>query len=236
MGSPLSVSVVIPVFNCEKYLPFALESALNQTQVPQEICVVDDGSTDRSAECATGFGPKVRVVTQANLGPGTARNRGVRMAQGEWISFLDADDFWSKDKLELQMGAIESHPGVDMVFGRVRQFITPDLDESLRGRFGFQEEEMNGFVSGTLLMRRETFLKVGLYDETLKIGEFIDWYARATALGLKHRLLENTVLHRRIHGNNLTLRQKQSQADYLKILRASLQRQRKISTPPSSTQ
>jgi len=96
------ISVVIPVYNGSKYLPDALASVVNQTLKPYEIIVVDDGSTDGSADIAKAFGEKIIVLSQANRGESAARNVGINAASGDWIAFLDADDVWLPEKLERQ--------------------------------------------------------------------------------------------------------------------------------------
>src|SRR5690606_34102704 len=97
------VSIVIPVYNAEKYLEQTLASIYAQTYPHTEIIAVDDGSSDRSVEILRQHAPRVRLVTQANAGAAAARNRGVREARGKWIAFLDADDLWTPDKLEKQL-------------------------------------------------------------------------------------------------------------------------------------
>ncbi len=95
------VSVIIPVYNYDRYLGEAIESALGQTYQHLEVIVVDDGSTDQSGEVARSFaGRGVRYCHQVHAGIGPARNRGVELAQGEFLAFLDADDRWPLEKLE----------------------------------------------------------------------------------------------------------------------------------------
>jgi len=111
-GDP-SISVVIPCYNGARFLAETLRTVFSQTRPPEEILVVDDGSTDDSAAVAERFGSPVRVLRQANRGESAARNRGIEESRGEWIAFLDADDVWAPKKLERQCKAIE--PGVDCV-------------------------------------------------------------------------------------------------------------------------
>lgn len=98
-----TISVVIPCFNGAAFVSQAIESVLAQTCLPQEIVVVDDGSTDDSYDIAAAYGEPVRVVRQENRGECAARNRGIEAVQGEWIAFLDADDLWQPTKLERQL-------------------------------------------------------------------------------------------------------------------------------------
>jgi glycosyltransferase involved in cell wall biosynthesis len=101
-----TVSVVIPCYNGSRFLRETLASVLRQTEPVREVLVVDDGSTDGSADIAESFGPPVRVIRQANAGESTARNRGVEEARGDWVAFLDADDVWEPHKLERQLAAL----------------------------------------------------------------------------------------------------------------------------------
>ena len=108
--TPPSISVVIPCFNAAAFLTETLQSALSQTLAPQEVIVVDDGSTDESARIAESFGPPVRVIRQTNHGESVARNRGIEQARGTWIALLDADDRWEPNKLERQVAALSQAP------------------------------------------------------------------------------------------------------------------------------
>ncbi len=98
----IAISVVIPCYNGERFLSESIRSALGQTLAPQEVLMIDDGSTDQSVRVASQFGPPVRVIRQSNQGESVARNRGLMEARGDWIAFLDADDLWHPTKLERQ--------------------------------------------------------------------------------------------------------------------------------------
>ena len=104
----LSISVVIPCYNGGSFLREMLDSVLAQTYLPLEVLVVDDGSTDNSAEIAEGYGEPVRVIRQENQGESVARNRGIDESQGNWIAFIDADDLWEPEKLEKQVRVIDA--------------------------------------------------------------------------------------------------------------------------------
>ncbi|PAY16601.1 hypothetical protein CKO51_25840 [Rhodopirellula sp. SM50] len=103
MFSDTTISVVIPCYNGSAYLRETLESAIAQTHPVLEVIVVDDGSTDDSADVAESLGAPVRVIRQKNQGESVARNRAIQEAQGEWIALLDADDIWHPEKLEAQL-------------------------------------------------------------------------------------------------------------------------------------
>ena len=109
------VSVIIPVYQGDRFLTEAIESVLNQTYTNYEIIVVDDGSTDNSCGVLQPYREKIRYIYQENQGVAAARNRGIQMAQGELIAFLDQDDFWLPDKLTLQVACFDAQPEIGIV-------------------------------------------------------------------------------------------------------------------------
>lgn len=221
------VSVIIPIYNAGRYLAEAIESVQSQTYRPVEIIAIDDGSTDDSAEVARRFGSSVLYRFQANAGPAAARNLGVDLSQGAFLSFLDADDLWVPDKLSRQMSILADDPDLSMVFGHVQQFYSPELDEETRKKMNLTQEAMPGYHVGTMLLKRETFLRVGPFETSLKMGEFIDWHAKATEKQLKSFMMPEIVMKRRLHTNNMTVRERGSQVDYVRLLKAALDRKRK---------
>lgn len=224
MESNQLVSVIIPVYNCKKYLAGAIESALAQTYRPIDVIVADDGSTDGSAEVARRFGQLIRYDFGLHQGLGATRNRGVNLAQGSFLAFLDADDLWVEDKLERQMAILKNDPELDMVFGYVKQFYSPELDEIMKPKINQTEEIMKGFHAGCLVIKRESFLLAGPFNVNWRVGEFIDWYLKATEAGLRSFTLPEVVMKRRIHTDNMVIRERKSQTDYVRILKASLDR------------
>jgi glycosyltransferase involved in cell wall biosynthesis len=222
-----SVSVIIPVYNCERYLAEAINSVLAQTHPAHEIIVVDDGSTDSSAQVARRFGSAVRYAFQPNAGIGAARNRGVRLALGNFFAFLDADDLWTDDKLRQQLAAVAEDPRLDAVFGLAKQFHSPELDAVARSRIQCPARPAPGYVAGSMLIRRSAFEGVGPFETGWRVGEFVDWYLRATEAGLRERMLPEVVLHRRLHATNQGVRERAAATDYARILKASLDRRRR---------
>lgn len=227
MENPL-VSVIIPVYNYDRYLGEAVESVLNQTYKHLEAIVVDDGSTDRSCEVAQSFGERgVRYCHQVHAGIGPARNRGVDMAQGEFLAFLDADDRWPEEKLALQLRAFENDPSLEMVFGQALQLQNgPAWEAGVKNRKLIVDGMVAGMVPGTMLIKRAAFDRVGKFPGGIKVGEFIDWYARAGELQIRSLVLPELLLWRRIHDSNTGLRERQSVTDYARVLKATLDRRR----------
>ncbi len=226
------VSVIIPVYNCERYLAEALESVFSQTYSPCEVIVVDDGSTDGSAEVARSFASQATLCTQPHSGAAAARNKGIELSQGSLLAFLDADDQWVEDKLIRQLAVLDGRPTVDMVFGHVVHFHSPDLDSYARARVKCPPQAEPGLVPGTMLIRRQAFERVGPFATGWRVGEFIDWHARAVDVGLKGVMLSQVLLRRRLHADNTGVRRRGARGDYARILKATLDRRRQ-SGPPS---
>ena len=222
------ISVIIPVYNYERYLGEAIESVLGQTYQDLEVIVVDDGSTDRSGEVAESFaGRGVRYCQEVHAGIGPARNKGVELAQGEFIAFLDADDRWPLEKIERQLRAFENDPALEMVFGQALQLQNgPAWEAGVRDKNLTVGGMVPGMVPGTMLIKRDAFDRVGNFQGGLKVGEFIDWYARAVELKVRSLVLPELLLWRRIHDSNQGVRERQSVTDYARVLKAKLDRKR----------
>ena len=221
------ITVIIPVYNGERYLADGIESVLAQTHPPAEVLVVDDGSTDNSAVIAQEYAPQVRFWHQSNLGPAAARNAGIRMSTGELLAFLDADDLWAPDKLARQVEILEQRSDLEAVLGHIEEFVSPDISDEMARRLRAMKTAHPGYSAGTLLVRRSVFLSIGYLDEDLQFGEFIDWWARAMDAGLTYAMLPGVVMRRRLHGDNHTLRHRTHTRDYLRVARAALERRRR---------
>lgn len=182
---PALISVIIPAYNCEETLARAVDSVLAQDYEPVEIIVVDDGSTDGTAEVARGFGEAVRLIVQENAGPGVARNRGVEAARGEFIAFLDADDEYLPGRLAKGLAPLVEDRG--LALSHCQCMLTlPDGREELSGeRFlrmePFRPERvLNPLYHSTpsATMRRDVFLELGGFDVTLRNREDHDLWMR----------------------------------------------------------
>lgn len=232
MNKNALISVVIPVYNGERYIGEAIESVLAQNHDNIEIIVVNDGSTDATEDVVHSY-QEVKVISQPRKGVSTARNRGIEISSGEFIAFLDADDLWTKDKLRIQNSLFMSHPRTDMVFGHVEQFFSPELADSLQGKINMISGAMPGFIPGAMLIKRKSFLKAGLFNEGFRLGEFIDWYMRAVDMGLQSLLSPEVILRRRIHDTNTGIRDRNFRRDYLRVLKVTLDRRRnkKVEAP-----
>ena len=196
----MRVSVVIPTYNSGPLVVEAVESVLAQTRAADEVIVVDDGSTDDTAEPLTAFGPPVRYIQKENGGVSTARNRGVAEATGDWVAFLDADDVWHPRKLELQLPVLAANPELGMLGTRVYDWPAlrhPALDtinEARVARVPLKELIIrNAFTTSTVIARRDVLRSVGEFDTDQFGTEDYDlWLRVAQRAGVANLLVALT--------------------------------------------
>lgn len=220
------VTVMITVYNDGAYIAEAIESVLAQTYPAIELIVLDDGSTDASGDVARSFGSALRYERQENAGMGAARNSAVELAAGHYLSFLDSDDRFRPDKIERQLEILDADPSVDLVFGHMTEFVSPDVDESSAALLREPVHDLPWRTPNLMLVRREAYERVGPFSTTLRVGIGVDWYARAMERGLKEAVPPHIVLDRRLHAGNNGIRQRDARLQYLHVLKASLDRKR----------
>jgi hypothetical protein len=205
-----SVSVIVAVHDGARFVARALASILSQTAPVAEVVVVDDGSTDGTAEVVARF-PTVRLLRRRdNRGQAAALNWGVARSAGSHLAFLDADDIWAPDKLERQLAALAADPALDVVYGLARQ----------------RDAVMPACLPSAMLVSRAAFVRVGGFDGGFRVGSVVDWYARSRAAGLRERMLEVVVYERVIHGENTGIKQRDDRSEYLRVVRSALERRR----------
>jgi glycosyltransferase involved in cell wall biosynthesis len=216
-----TISVIIPAYNADRFLAAAVESVLAQGVDGLELLVVNDGSRDGTAIVARAFGPPVQVLEQENRGIGPARNTGVNAAAGELLAFLDADDVWAYGSLATRLQMLTIHPDLDGVFGLVENWQDGEAATGLEVKAGATAQ---GPVAGTMLIRRASFLKAGPFTD-VRLGEFIEWYARAVDAGLRFDTVQQVVLRRRIHAASTTATARDRSA-YLRAMQSIIARRR----------
>ena len=220
------ISVIIPCYNSERYLAESIESALGQVDVNVEVVAINDGSADNTLSILESFGDKIRHFSQENAGIGAARNAGIDLSSGDFLSFLDSDDLWPNDKLAKQAKAFEEDEELDYVSGHIRQFLSPDLSKADKAAVKCDETPMPCRLPSALLVRRESFFRVGHFDAVLKLGESVDWIARALEADLKWCMLDEIVLERRVHKANAGIEFREHRGDYARVIKAALERRR----------
>jgi glycosyltransferase involved in cell wall biosynthesis len=227
VNNPL-VSVIIPVYNGAEFLSEAVASIWQQDYHPLEIVIVDDGSTDETAELAKGLGKDIRYAYQRNSGPAAARNKGLEMACGEIIAFLDVDDLWPPNKLRIQVTRLIEDPKVDVVLGRVKFMKLPGAPE-IEIQFESPDSTLVNAYLGSGVFRKSAFGRVGNFDETLRYSEDHDWFLRAREQGISIVIMEQVTLYYRLHEHNMTRNKNTTDLQLIRVLKKSLDRRRRQS-------
>lgn len=217
----MTYSVIIPAFNAQETLAEAINSALDQTIAPAEIIVVDDGSTDETAQIAEDFGGVVRVFSQANQGPGAASNFGIAQSNQAVIAGLDADDLWLPTKMEVQLSHLQNASSPIVSTTHSRQF-----------RHG-QPDNGQGMVRAaptrsTMVLHRDIYDQVGpITAPAHKGGDMIDWFGRARDMGFAVETLPDVLMLRRIIPGSMSYGMSDDlKSDFLEVARAALKRKR----------
>lgn len=227
MIAPL-ISCIVPVHNGERFLGEALESILAQTYGRVEIIAVDDGSTDATRTILETYGERVRYVWQANAGPATARNTGIRLARGQFISFLDSDDLWHPEKLARQMARFDASAPLGLCLTRIQNFWMPEVAHEEAAFHDHQRSRaIDGYTSVTLLARRSVFETIGVFDASLKHGDDTDWFLRADARQVPLEIVPEVLVRRRLHASNRSRRwATRSREEYLLMMKKVVDRRR----------
>jgi len=222
LASPL-VSIIIPAYNRADLISDSLESALNQTYSNHEIIVVDDGSTDRTWDVLTGYGDRIKAIRQPNAGASAARNRALREARGELVAFLDSDDAFLPEKLEVQVAFMQAHPEVVMSYtsyfesdSALKPIRVYAADSYPRG----WRDMLKGctIATPTVMIRRPILEQTGLFDETLPVSEDLDLWCRATLWGIVQPLAQ-PLTRVRIHPSGTPRNHRQMIDIWLQLVR-----------------
>ena len=220
-----SISVLIPVYNAADYVAEAIESVLAQSLAPAEIIVLDDGSTDATADILRGYANQVRLLRPERRGFVGARNHLLEQAGCEWIAFHDADDLWLPHKLQRQAEFLRDHPQHEGCLALAQQFLEPGCDLPPTFRRSLLAEPSAQLFIPNLLVHRRAFDRVGNFDVSDPQGADSDWFVRAKDAGFDFPVLPEILYRRRWHNTNLS-RQFAFNASMLSILRRSVQRKR----------
>jgi len=217
------ISVIIPVYNGERFIASAIENVVSQNYPALEIIVVDDGSEDKTSEIVKDLPYDIRYFKQENFGPAVARNRGIKDASGSYLAFLDADDLWPEGQLSMLADILDNHPEADVVRGYAQLFKNNEHDEMVYQ--GDPKESYRYYIGGGLY-RKTVFEQVGLFDRSLHFGEDTDWYYRAIEENTEILWLEEITLFVRRHGNNMTEGKNILELNKLKTFKKVLDRDR----------
>ncbi|TVQ05935.1 MAG: glycosyltransferase family 2 protein [Balneolaceae bacterium] len=198
------VSVIVPVYNGEKFVGDAIKSVLNQKHNSIEVIAVNDGSSDDSEKIIKQFGDNVIYVKRENGGPPAARNTALEYATGDFISFIDQDDIWHPDKLGIQLSIFNKFKDLNIVIGFSMKYEFNSIDEI--DETAKREHSTLELLLGSSLVKRKTFDHVGNFDTDLLSGDDTDWFFRARELQLPIYVHRDLVFFHRLHGKNFSKR------------------------------
>lgn len=214
----MPITAIVPMYNGGRFIAQAIASIHGQTVPIDEIIVVDDGSTDDGAAIVEAI-PGVTLLRKQHTGIGETVNAGIAVAHGDLIAFLDADDRWKPDKTAIQLAALQQDPGLAVVFGHAQRFLDTAADERIL-------DTVPAVVRGTGLFRRDAIDRAGCFG-TGPHHEFMTWMLAAADAGLRHAIVPDVVLERRIHGHNDgIIRKREQRQAYFTTLKAALDRRR----------
>jgi cellulose synthase/poly-beta-1,6-N-acetylglucosamine synthase-like glycosyltransferase len=212
-GIPL-VSVIVPAYNCSRFIPETLASLLAQDYPNTEIIVVNDGSTDDTSTLLKTYGDQIRLIEQPNTGAPGARNRGMLAARGDFVCFCDSDDVWASTKICDQVTYLQDHPQVGMVFcdwyvwtaDSTGAFTIPAsfgvstdrqaIDPSISGWIYHKLLLDCWCLTSSVMFRKETMIQVGAFDTDLWNGDDYDYWIRTSRITEIHKLRTKLVLYR----------------------------------------
>jgi glycosyltransferase involved in cell wall biosynthesis len=222
------VSCILPVYNGAPHLRDAVDSILAQDHRELEVIAIDDGSGDESAQMLAAYGSALTVVTQPNAGPAAARNRGLALARGAFVAFLDQDDRWHPHKLSRQLAHLARDRRLDVSVAHVESFWAAATGTPPEPRVADQPRSgvVPGYVTGAMLARRRVFDRVGGFSQDCRYVDSLDWFARAAECGAVVALLPDVLLYHRVHAGNLSRHGHDSRAECLRVVRAALERRR----------
>ncbi|MDB9372549.1 glycosyltransferase family 2 protein [Nodularia sphaerocarpa] len=218
------VTVIIPVYNYANYIAATLDSVFAQTYRPIEVIVVDDGSTDNSAEIVRAY-PEVQYFYQSNQGVSVARNVAIAAAKGEFLAFLDADDLWKPDKLSLQIAYMLENPDIGITGTKSINFLESDtqLPPWLRDKPHW--EEVREILPSTIVVHKSVFSQIGVFSPDYRASEDTEWQWRAKDANISIFNINEILTLRRFQGSNLSWEMKVTQKSrMLRIIKESIAR------------
>jgi glycosyltransferase involved in cell wall biosynthesis len=226
MADSSLLSVIMPVLNGEKFLAEAVAS-VRRSPGPLEIIIVDDGSTDQTAAIVKGCDNLI-YIRQETAGPAVARNRGLQMAHGDLIGFLDADDVWAHGHPEKALRYFQSHGETDLVLGQTMCLTASSADGD---DFAPSGKPFHSYQLGAAIVRRRLIEEMGGFNSTMRYGEDVDWFLRARERGTTSATLPEVALYYRLHAGNQPNVYRTSREGLLNAFHHSLQRRRSLSAP-----
>ena len=222
------ITIIVPVYNREKYIAEALNSLLKDDYQPKEIVLVDDGSTDRTAEILRKY-EGINYHYQEHQGVSVARNTGISNSHGEFITFLDSDDIWMPGRLEYCIRFFESHPEVDYLLGKQVTFLEDGFLKPIHIKQSWLDFPQESSGTGVLMTKKTCFDKVGFFNPDFRSSEDKDWLLRASEAKLQMARIPLIMVKQRLHGQNISLLENENQMGRVfRIMHDSIKRKQNL--------
>lgn len=225
-STPL-VSVVIPAFQCAQYIAQAIDSVFAQTYFPYEVVIVNDGSPDTTLlqQVLSPYQHQIRYIEQETTGPAGARNVGIRQSHGEYLAFLDADDYWAEDHLSQQMSLFLEDPGLDVVYSN---YVLLRNEKSFARAFDLQPQSTEvsfeslltedcAIGTSTAVCSRKSIIQAGLFDESLLRCEDFEMWLRMSLLGARMAYRSEVQVFHRINNAGLSADRLSMKRDRIRV-------------------
>ncbi len=220
MDNPL-VSIIMPVRNGSNYLSQAL-TAIKAQNVDMEIIVVDDASTDDTQQIAESFGCRI-LKHQICKGLVSSKNTALQVARGKYIMFHDHDDVLTEGALAKMLKEFAENAEIFVVMAQLKDFYSPELSPEEVGKIMVRPQPYAGLFSGAILMKKEVFDVIGLFDEKIQAGDLIEWSGKIDKHNLMVKRIAFVASNRRIHNSNFGRTNKGAEyKDYASLLRAKI--------------
>ncbi|MGH7886103.1 MAG: glycosyltransferase family 2 protein [Thermodesulfobacteriota bacterium] len=222
--NPLA-TVIIPVFNSEKYLLETLQSVFKQHYYPFEVIVVDNHSSDKTESICKNF-TEINFFKQPGKGISDALNYGIEKSRGEYISFISYDDIWMPEKLRRQINDMTENPEIKYTITKVKYFL--ELGCKLPNKFNkkFLEESYEQYILENLVARKSLFDEIGTFDCSFTSGLEIDWFAKAKDKNIQYAIINEVLVKKRVHDSNTSLNTVNPMHQHLKAMRNSISRKK----------
>lgn len=219
------ISIIVIVRNGERFVKDALLSIYNQNYPHFEVIVVDGHSTDQTLSIVNEFNP-ITIIEQEGAGISDAYNTGIKTADAPILAFLSSDDIWMPNKLAIHAEYMMNNPEIMFTNSLIKYFLEPGSEIPRGFRIELLEGSHPARIMENLVVRKEAFEKVGLFNTELSTAEDVDWYSRAQDLGVSNHLIDEVLLKKRIHGYNTSMNTAVNNMNLMKVLRSTLKRKR----------
>jgi glycosyltransferase involved in cell wall biosynthesis len=235
------VSIILPVYNGEKYLSETIDSIIEQTFADWEIVAVNDGSTDNShsilQQYKSNLGSKIKIIDQENSGVSVARNVAIDNSESEYLAFIDADDMWLPEKLEKQIKILDNNPDVALVYSDLLDLIENKttrrkqiLKRKLQRGYIFEPLFYFNFIAlSSVVLRKEMIEKYGNFDSDYKIIQDYDLFLRIAEKNVIDYVDESLLIYR-IHENNISGNMEAIERENFKLIEKWLKKKTYLST------